>query len=84
MHKNLTPDLYTWKKYSSKLRLNEHHLIELNVPLHDVTLQGTKNYISNLNQISNRIQIRVDDKKMKRDSYQYCLDSNATCGKLMR
>ena len=38
VYSNITEDLYTWKEYShSSVRLNQHHLLELNIPLSDVT-----------------------------------------------
>ena len=33
VYNNLTHDLYTWKQYSSNLKLNQHNLVEINVPI---------------------------------------------------
>ena len=38
VYNNVTPDLYTWKKYNTSLKLNEHNLLEMTIPLDDVTL----------------------------------------------
>ena len=55
VYNNRTQDLYTWKKYNSSLRLNDHGLLEVQIPLEDVTLLGTKNFLYNITEVVNKI-----------------------------
>ena len=79
VYNNVTPDLYTWKKYNHSLKLNEHNLLEMTIPLEDVTLQGTKNYVEQISEVVNRLQIRTEMSNIWTDSYLYCIQRNETC-----
>ena len=69
VYNNITPDLYNWKRYNSSLRVNDHKMIELNIPLDDVTFLGTNNFIQNIDEVVNRFQVRINETTMPFDSY---------------
>lgn len=65
------------------MRLNPHKLLEIVIPLEDVTLLGTKNYIQNIQEVANRLQVRVDKTALNEDAYEYCMNRNASCRQLL-
>ena len=55
VYNNITDNVYEWKDYAPKIRLNEHNYLEMVLDLSDVTLMGTKNYLKNLDEVLNNI-----------------------------
>jgi hypothetical protein len=76
VYDNKTVNLYDWKKYENAIRINNHDLLEIVVDIQDVTFLGTKNFLDKIQEISNRLQIRANGEKVKRDAYSYCLNQN--------
>ena len=43
-----------------KLKINNHNLLEITLNLSDVTLNGTRNFINDMDEVINKIQLRLD------------------------
>ena len=84
VYDNKTKNLYDWKKYNTSLRLNQHGLIEMLVDLQDVTLMGTKNFIDNIPEVLNRMQVRANTQNILFDAYKYCTEVDAACNKTVQ
>ena len=84
VYNNITDNLFDWKQYNSTLRLNKHNLLEIVVDLQDVTFIGTKNYLEQIDEVVNRIQIRSNSQIIKKEAINYCLNTNTSCPKTIQ
>ena len=53
---------------------NGHSLYEVNFNLTDVTLKGTENHISQMEEVINKFQVRLNQDRIDADAYAFCMD----------
>lgn len=84
VYNNITKNLFEWKQYNQTMRLNKHNLLEIAIDLQDVTFIGTKNFLEQIDEVVNRVQVRSNKEKFDHRSIEYCLDRNASCLKTIK
>ena len=50
--------------------MNNHNLLEIPLNLSDVTLNGTENYIKSMDEVINKIQLRIDLDEVEMGAYE--------------
>ena len=58
-------------------------MYELNFNLTDVTLKGTENHISQMEEVINKFQVRLNKDKMGADAYAYCINNDKNCANIL-
>lgn len=49
----------------------------------DVTLKGTENHISQMEEVINKFQVRLNRDKLAIDAYTYCMTEDPTCANIL-
>ena len=73
-YNDINQNIFDWKDYNvtndnSTYYQNGHDLVEMKFNLSDVTLMGTENHINKMPEVINRLQVRLNEKQLKIDSY---------------
>ena len=69
---SLNVDQHTWKNYETKVQKNNFQEQEIEIPLYDSVLAGSGDSATYMDQKLARIQIRLNETKLKIDSYRSC------------
>ena len=72
LNSSLNPDSFSWKAYETSLRLNSFNEQEIILDLSDSVLAGSSDSPTYMDQSLARLQIRLNDTRMKIDSYRSC------------
>lgn len=51
--------------------------------LTDVTLKGTENHISQMEEVINKFQVRLNKEKIDSDAYAHCMNVDKGCSQIL-
>ena len=75
-YNKINRDSFTWKSYNATLTKNSYGLQELKFDLSDVNLKGTADTTEAVDEVINRIHVRLNQTKLEQDSFESCYYKN--------
>jgi hypothetical protein len=72
---SINKDINSWKQYDNNQTINEHGMMEFQIPLSDAAIKGSEENINEVNQVLSTYQLRFNQTNFEADAYQMCVNN---------